>query len=190
TPFGAPCSAADASCFSWKIVMRLCWPALLPPTRNASAMPSPCEVRTARRGKFPCGTEAAQWGNYRSIQRHPLVDRHDLGLLPVGDGPEVDNPFGAGRTFTQHRRVVRSLQHERIAAIFWVVDGVIFQQAPVLQDQEQARYVTGGVPAIEILARIRGAKVGARDPLVGSDHRADALVPPHDSVLPRRALGP
>src|SRR3974390_1021246 len=103
--------------------MRLRKLALLAPMRRATTVPIPSRGPAGTtRVKFPCWANPAQWGKYRSIQGHPLLDCHDFGLLAVADGPEVDHPLVAGRLLAQHRSVVRCLQHKGIAAIFWIMD--------------------------------------------------------------------
>src|SRR3954452_22882647 len=82
----------------------------------------------------------------------PLFQGHHVGDLPERRRPHVDNPTGAAwGGLLDDGGVVRQLPDQDVAAIARIGHPVMTEQVPLLQHEQQARSVSCGVPAIEIM---------------------------------------
>src|ERR1700692_3729702 len=70
-----------------------------------------------------------------------------------------------------------------------VTHDMISEKAPLLQHQQQAGDVAGGVPAIEIMLVVESTDIRTRDPFVGSENRAHTAIEPNYGFLRRRPFG-
>src|SRR5262249_17310218 len=77
----------------------------------------------------------------------------------------------------------RQLRDQWIAAEMWIADNVMFEKTPLLQNEQQARRVTGRVPAIIIMVAVEGANVGVCDAFVGADDRPHVAIEPYHGLL-------